>query len=135
MWYLCAIIRHRCESGNAAYFTKSRERLKYRDLLQNCFFIAFDVENSETLHTETRSFIRELGERVFLKCGDSKSWMFTIKNRIAIQRGNVAGILGTRSIQTFLFLDLGLIWIRLYIWSCNLFFLYLLLVIFKLYIT
>jgi hypothetical protein len=83
-------------SGAAAVKAEERKRRKYDFLLGRYHFVPVAVETSGVWGKEGLKFIRQIGQRISSLSGELKSTCFLLQRvSIAVQRGNVASILGT----------------------------------------
>lgn len=84
------------KAGAAANKADVRKEKLYEDIFIKHNFLAFAVETFGTFSDDTKLFVKKLGPLLNSKSGNvyAKSF-FVNKISLAIQRGNVAGILGT----------------------------------------
>jgi len=82
--------------GSAAEAAHLKKQRKY-DFLQGRFlFVPIAVETSGVWASEGLRLVREIGRRIFTVTGEVRAAQFlTQRMSIAIQRGNVAAVLGT----------------------------------------
>jgi hypothetical protein len=89
----------RCSSvapGGAAASAEVLKHRKYADLERRFTFVPVAVETSGVFGKEGLSFIRELGVRVGTVTGEQRAPAYLLQRlSLAVQRGNVAAVLGT----------------------------------------
>ena len=83
-------------AGSAALGAETRKRAKYLDLSRNYTFVPFAVETFGAWGPEALAFSSEVGARLAVGTGESRSTSF-LRQRIdiAIQRGNALAVRGT----------------------------------------
>ena len=83
-------------AGTVAAQAERVKLAKYAHLNSTHFFVPFAVETSGVLGEAAEEFVRELGRRLFKITGEPRSREYLLQHiSIAVQRGNVAAILGT----------------------------------------
>ncbi len=86
------------EAGAVAAQAEERKYVKYRDLATSHIFVPVAIETSGAFGPRTREFLTELGQRVRQVTGEVRSRTYLLQRlSVAIQRGNVASVLGTIS--------------------------------------
>lgn len=84
------------EAGAAENKATVRKEKLYEDIFINHNFLAFAVETFETFSNDTKLFVKKLGPILNSKSRNVYAKTFFVnKISLAIQKGNVAGILGT----------------------------------------
>jgi hypothetical protein len=82
--------------GSAAEDAAVRKRRKYAALEGQFKFVPVAVETFGAWASESLCFLRELGSRVVVATEEKRASMFLLQRMsLAVQRGNVASILGT----------------------------------------
>ena len=83
-------------AGSAALGAETRKKAKYLDLSRNHNFVTFAVETFGAWGPEALAFSSEVGARLAVGTGESRSTSF-LRQRIdvAIQRGNALAVRGT----------------------------------------
>ena len=77
---------------------EDRKRAKYTALCDQYCFVPLAVETLGALGEEAATFLRDIGRRVAVATGESRSTQFLFQRlSIAIQRGNAASVVGTAS--------------------------------------
>ncbi|OXA39608.1 hypothetical protein Fcan01_25760 [Folsomia candida] len=91
--YLSNTVRYQ---GAAASMAEDRKRKRYAFLLDRFIFVPVAMETTGVWGQEGLSLINQIGERITARTGQPNSVTF-LRQRIslAVQRGNVASILGT----------------------------------------
>ena len=85
---------NRC--GAAAELAEKKKTAKYRSMDQNFIFMPVAVESMGCFGSQALSFIKTIGQKIALVSGDQRSTSYLIQRiSIAVQRGNVASILGS----------------------------------------
>ena len=82
--------------GAAARSGEEEKKKKYESLQDRFLFVPVAIETSGAWGVEGLSFVKEIGGRISAKTGEKKATSFLLQRlAIAVQRGNVAAILGT----------------------------------------
>ena len=83
-------------AGLVATRREAEKRKKYSNLLDKYCFATVAIETSGSWGSEGLNFIKEVGHHITTRTGDPRATTFLIQRiSIAVQRGNVAAILGT----------------------------------------
>jgi hypothetical protein len=83
-------------AGRAAEEAAAAKRRKYERLEPQYKFMPVAVETSGAWDADGLSFIREVGVRIVAVTGEKRASMFLLQRlSLAVQRGNVASVLGT----------------------------------------
>ena len=92
------------EAALVASQAERSKTLKYAHLNSTHHFVPVAVETSGVFGPEDMTFVRELGHRVRAVTGEPRSLQFLLQGTaVAIQRGNVAAVLGTSSLMDNVF--------------------------------
>ena len=84
------------EAGGAANQACVKKEKLYEEICKNNNFLAFAVETFGSFSEEAKLFVKRLGPILNTKSGNKRAKSFFVnKISLAIQRGNVAAILGT----------------------------------------
>lgn len=99
-------------AGAAAKVAEGRKRMLYSFLLDRYSFVPMAIETSGVWGTEGLRLIKAIGARVSRVTGEARATSFLIQRvSLAVQRGNVAAVLGT--------LPPARNWMRYLIFSCS----------------
>ena len=84
------------EAGTVASKAESKKLQKYALLGNSYHFVPIAIETSGVFGPEALSFLRELGRRIKAETGEPRSLQFLLQRiAVAVQRGNMAAVLGT----------------------------------------
>ena len=83
-------------AGKVAEDAESSKRAKYEELTNTHIFAPVCIETTGVWGPSANSFICDIGKRIQALTGEPRSTMFLKQSiSMAVQRGNVASILGT----------------------------------------
>ena len=83
-------------SGAAAELAEKSKKAKYAFLEGRYFFVPIAVETSGVWGKDGMKFVKDVGQRLQIVSGEPRSKAFLVQRiSIAVQKGNVASILGT----------------------------------------
>ena len=83
-------------AGAVAARREAEKKNKYINLIDRFHFVPIAIESCGSWGCEGLNFIKELGQRLSQFSGDTRASSFLIQRiSVAIQRGNVASMLGT----------------------------------------
>ena len=84
------------EAAAVAAMAKERKAVKYVSLSSTYTFTPVVIETSGVFGPRTATFLKDLGHRLAQVTGDKKSTTYLLQRlSVAVQRGNVASVLGT----------------------------------------
>jgi hypothetical protein len=95
--YAASYVNH-CSSnpGYAAKLAETRKKRHYEDLAERYHFVPVALETTGVWGEEGLAFVKEIGRRIHEKTGEARSTSYLLQRlSLALQRGNVASILGT----------------------------------------
>lgn len=83
-------------TGSAAASAANKKLNKYRDLVDQYFFVGFAVETMGPWCKEAKALVLDIGRRLISATGETRSCQYLSQRlSIAIQRGNATSIMGT----------------------------------------
>ena len=83
------------EPGRVAALAEEKKADKYRDLPRSHWFCPLSIESMGAMGPRTLELVRDVGRRITLETGDSRSTDFLLQRlSVAVQRGNCASVLG-----------------------------------------
>ena len=84
------------EAAAVAAMAEERKAVKYVSLSSTYTFTPVAIETSGVFGPRTATFLKDLGHRLAQVTGDKKSTTYLLQRlSVAVQRGNVASVLGT----------------------------------------
>ena len=84
------------EAAAVAAMAEERKAVKYVSLSSTYAFTPVAIETSGVFGPRTATFLKDLGHRLAQVTGDKKSTTYLLQRlSVAVQRGNVASVLGT----------------------------------------
>ena len=85
-----------CEAGAVAAKAEENKRDKYSHLDASFLFVPVAVETCGAFGPEAGEFFRELGRRVKRATNEANTYQYLVQRiAMAVQRGNVASVLGS----------------------------------------
>ena len=83
-------------AGGAAVSAERSKTRKYAALIPRFDFVPVAVETSGVCGQEGLAFLREIGRRLVVATGERRAASYLLQRlSLAVQRGNVASVLGT----------------------------------------
>ena len=99
------------EAGKAANKAEDLKIKKYEELLQDFHVVPIAIETFGSFGTHGKKLIQDIGKMLIEKSGEKRSKFYLFQRlSMAVQRGNVAAVLGTVGQQNKLNEIFNLIW-------------------------